>query len=145
MRSCRSSASSGRPGRPAGTALITGITTDHSAGSSSASSWVAELDGIEAFERLEVLYWLHQSRRDLVRQSPGNNGVTRGTFAIRSPLRPNPIGTSIVALVGREGSVLNVRGLDCVDGTPLLDLKPDRSSSLAAAPVGRLRDLPDNP
>lgn len=90
-------------------------------------SWVAGLDGIEAFERLEVLYWLHQSRRDLVRQSPGNNGVTRGTFAIRSPLRPNPIGTSIVALVGREGSVLNVRGLDCVDGTPLLDLKPDRS------------------
>ena len=89
--------------------------------------WVTGLDGIEAFERLEVLYWLHQSRRDLVRQSPGNDGATRGTFTIRSPVRPNPIGTSIVTLVNREGPALNVRGLDCVDGTPLLDLKPDRS------------------
>ena len=89
--------------------------------------WVAGLDGVESFERLEVLYWLHLSRRDLVRQNPGANGVTRGTFAIRSPVRPNPIGTSIVTLVGREGPVLHVRGLDCVDGTPLLDLKPDRS------------------
>ncbi len=89
--------------------------------------WVAGLDGIEAFERLEILYWLHQSRRDLVRQSPGNDGATKGTFTIRSPVRPNPIGTSIVTLVGREGPALNVRGLDCVDGTPLLDLKPDRS------------------
>ena len=89
--------------------------------------WVAGLDGIEAFERLEVLYWLHQSRRDLVRQSPGNDGATKGTFTIRSPVRPNPIGTSIVTLVSREGPALNVRGLDCVDGTPLLDLKPDRS------------------
>jgi tRNA (adenine37-N6)-methyltransferase len=89
--------------------------------------WVAGLEGIEAFERLEVLYWLHQSRRDLVRQNPGNHGATKGTFAIRSPLRPNPIGTSIVTLVSREGAALNVRGLDCVDRTPLLDLKPDRS------------------
>jgi tRNA (adenine37-N6)-methyltransferase len=89
--------------------------------------WVAGLDGIEAFEHLEVLYWLHQSRRDLVRQSPGADGATKGTFTIRSPVRPNPIGTSIVTLVSREGPALNVRGLDCVDGTPLLDLKPDRS------------------
>ncbi len=89
--------------------------------------WVAGLDGVEAFDRLEVLYWLHQSRRDLVRQNPGNNGVAKGTFAIRSPVRPNPIGTSVVTLVGREGPALHVRGLDCVDGTPLLDLKPDRS------------------
>jgi len=72
--------------------------------------WVAGLDGIEAFERLEVLYWLHQSRRDLVRQSPGNDGMTKGTFAIRSPGRPNPIGTSIVTLAKRKGPVLDVRG-----------------------------------
>ncbi|QBR70350.1 tRNA (N6-threonylcarbamoyladenosine(37)-N6)-methyltransferase TrmO [Beijerinckiaceae bacterium] len=89
--------------------------------------WAAALDGIEEFERIEVLYWLHESRRDLVRQSPGDDGMTRGTFAIRSPVRPNPIGTSIVTLVARQGSVLSVRGLDCLDGTPLLDLKPDRS------------------
>src|SRR5262245_17964834 len=64
--------------------------------------WVPALDGIEDFERIEVVYWLHESRRDLVRQSPANDGKTRGTFAIRSPVRPNPIGTSIVVLVARE-------------------------------------------
>ncbi len=95
--------------------------------------WVGALDGIEAFERIEVLYWLHESRRDLVRQSPGNDGMTKGTFTIRSPVRPNPIGTSIVSLVSREGPALNVRGLDCVDGTPLLDLKPARSQFRSAA------------
>jgi len=89
--------------------------------------WEAALDGIEAIERLEVLYWLHQARRDLVRQSPGRNGPTKATFTIRSPVRPNPIGASIVTLVSRQESILHVRGLDCVDGTPLLDLKPDRS------------------
>ena len=88
--------------------------------------WVAALDGIAAFERLEVLYWLNESRRDLVRQSPANDGKTRGTFALRSPVRPNPIGTSIVKLVGIEGPVLLVQGLDCLNGTPLIDLKPDR-------------------
>jgi tRNA (adenine37-N6)-methyltransferase len=96
--------------------------------------WDAALDGIEAFERLEVFYWLHEARRDLVRQSPGRNGLTKGTFTIRSPVRPNPIGTSIVTLVSREGAVLNVRGLDCVDRTPLLDLKPDRSQFRSTPP-----------
>ncbi len=73
-----------------------------------------------------MIYWLHRSRRDLLRQSPRDDGATLGTFALRSPLRPNPIGISLVALVGREGSTLLVRGLDCLDGTPLVDLKPDR-------------------
>jgi len=92
-----------------------------------AEPWVAALDGIEQFERIEVIYWLHGARRDLVRQSPADDGETRGTFSIRSPVRPNPIATSIAVLVSREGAALNVRGLDCLDGTPLLDLKPDRS------------------
>jgi len=73
-----------------------------------------------------VLYWLHEARRDLVRQSPRRDGTSLGTFSLRSPLRPNPIGSSIVRLVRRAGAVLEVRGLDCLDGTPLLDLKPDR-------------------
>jgi len=96
--------------------------------------WVAALDGIERFERLEVLYWLHESRRDLVRQSPANDGTTYGTFALRTPARPNPIGTTIAMLIEREGSVLRVRGMDCLDGTPLLDLKPDRSLFKPIAP-----------
>jgi tRNA-Thr(GGU) m(6)t(6)A37 methyltransferase TsaA len=89
--------------------------------------WVGALDGVEAFERIEVFYWLHLARRDLIRQSPGRDGTTRATFTIRSPIRPNPIGISTVTLVERDGPTLIVRGLDCVDGTPLLDLKPARS------------------
>ena len=96
--------------------------------------WGAALDGLAKFARIEVLYWLDASRRDLVRQSPANNGSTRGTFALRSPVRPNPIGTSIATLVAIEGNILTVRGLDCLDGTPLLDLKPDRTLFTPIAP-----------
>jgi tRNA-Thr(GGU) m(6)t(6)A37 methyltransferase TsaA len=96
--------------------------------------WVAALKGVDFYENLEVIYWLDRSRRNLVLQSPKHDGRTRGTFSLRSPVRPNPIGTSIVKLVGIEGSSVLVRGLDCLDETPLIDLKPDRCefSPLAA-------------
>jgi tRNA-Thr(GGU) m(6)t(6)A37 methyltransferase TsaA len=96
--------------------------------------WIAALDGVAQYERLEVLYWLHLSRRDLVHQSPANDGTTRGTFSLRTPVRPNPIGTSIVRLVGIEANIVLVRGLDCLDDTPLLDLKPDRTLFTPIAP-----------
>lgn len=96
--------------------------------------WAQALRGVETFERLEVLYWLDRSRRDLVLQSPASSGKVHGTFSLRSPVRPNPIGTSIVQLDRVEGNVLFVRGLDCLDGTPLLDLKPDRSLFKPIAP-----------
>lgn len=89
--------------------------------------WMYALKGIEAFKRIEVLYWLHESRRDLVLQSPANGGQLHGAFALRTPVRPNPIGTSIATLFRRSGLILYVRGLDCLDGTPLIDLKPDRA------------------
>ncbi|MFT3987521.1 tRNA (N6-threonylcarbamoyladenosine(37)-N6)-methyltransferase TrmO [Aestuariivirga sp.] len=96
--------------------------------------WIPALAGIEKYARYEVLYWLHQSRRDLVLQSPANDGQVRGTFALRSPVRPNPIGTSIAELVSATGGILKVRGLDCLDGTPLVDLKPDRTIFVPIAP-----------
>ncbi len=96
--------------------------------------WVPALKGVERFARLELLYWLDRSRRDLVLQSPASDGETFGTFSIRSPVRPNPIGTSIVVLEKVEGAILWVRGLDCLDGTPLLDLKPDRALFKPIAP-----------
>src|SRR5215470_17805643 len=96
--------------------------------------WVAALDSLPQFERLEVLYWLHLSRRDLVLQSPASDGSARGTFSLRSPARPNPIGSSIVRLVKVESGSLLVRGLDCLDGTPLIDLKPDRTLFTPIAP-----------
>ncbi len=89
--------------------------------------WDQALAGLEPQCSLEVLYWLHQSRRNLVLQCPRGRDQRLGTFALRSSVRPNPIGSSIAELIGIEGRVLRVRGLDCLDGTPLLDLKPARA------------------
>jgi tRNA-Thr(GGU) m(6)t(6)A37 methyltransferase TsaA len=88
--------------------------------------WVPALQGLETYTDIEVIYWLHRSRRDLTLQSPKNDGTARGTFSLRSPVRPNPIATSMVRLVGIQANIVTVRGLDCLSGTPLLDLKPDR-------------------
>jgi tRNA (adenine37-N6)-methyltransferase len=96
--------------------------------------WVEALSGIDAYDKVEVLYWLDRSRRDIVLQSPRGDGTMRGAFSLRSPVRPNPIGTSLVSLVGVEGATLLVRGLDCLDGTPLIDLKPDRCQFTPMAP-----------
>ena len=86
--------------------------------------WAQGLLGLESHSRVQVLYWMHQSRRDLIVQAPRRRPIIAGTFALRSPVRPNPIASSIVALVGIEEATVLVRGLDCIDGTPLVDLKP---------------------
>jgi tRNA-Thr(GGU) m(6)t(6)A37 methyltransferase TsaA len=96
--------------------------------------WVPALRGLESYQRVEVLYWLHLSRRDLILQSPANDGSARGTFSLRSPVRPNPIGSSIAHLERIDGGSLYVCGLDCLDQTPLLDLKPDRTLFTPIAP-----------
>jgi tRNA (adenine37-N6)-methyltransferase len=86
--------------------------------------WQQALAGITNHKRIQVLYWMHQARRDLVLQTPFQR-PTVGTFALRSPVRPNPIASSMVDLVGVAGNTLQVCGLDCLDGTPLIDLKPE--------------------
>ncbi|RTL50319.1 MAG: tRNA (N6-threonylcarbamoyladenosine(37)-N6)-methyltransferase TrmO [Bradyrhizobiaceae bacterium] len=96
--------------------------------------WVAALRGLDQYAHVEVIYWLHQSRRDLVLQRPASDASLRGTFSLRSPVRPNPLGTSIARLVGIENQFVLVRGLDCIDGTPLVDLKPDRCDFTPIAP-----------
>lgn len=93
--------------------------------------WRQALTDIGDHPRIQVLYWMHRARRDLVLQTPLRTGRTTGSFALRSPVRPNPIASSVVALVGIEGLRLLVRGLDCLDGTPLVDLKPDRKPTPA--------------
>jgi tRNA-Thr(GGU) m(6)t(6)A37 methyltransferase TsaA len=90
-----------------------------------AEPWVPALEGLAAGQRLLLLYWMHRARRDLVRQTPRRHGTAAGTFALRSPARPNPIAASAVRLLVVEGPTLRVRGLDCVTGTPLIDVKPD--------------------
>jgi tRNA-Thr(GGU) m(6)t(6)A37 methyltransferase TsaA len=86
--------------------------------------WIAGLTGLETVSHVLLLYWMDQARRDLVLQSPRHYAARRGTFALRSPVRPNPIAVSVARLVRVEGSTLKVVGLDCLDQTPLLDIKP---------------------
>jgi tRNA-Thr(GGU) m(6)t(6)A37 methyltransferase TsaA len=83
------------------------------------------LAGIERHEFLQVLYWMHRAQRDLATQSPHGGAGGAGTFSLRSPIRPNPIASSVVRLLEVRPDGLLVRGLDCVDGTPLIDLKPE--------------------
>lgn len=92
--------------------------------------WLPALDGLARYSEIELLYWMHQARRDLLTQHPAHLAAPRGTFSLRSPARPNPIASSRVELVAIGTGVLSVRGLDCVDGTPLLDIKPDRCAFL---------------
>jgi tRNA-Thr(GGU) m(6)t(6)A37 methyltransferase TsaA len=84
----------------------------------------AALRNVETCSHLLVLYWMDKARRDLVVQAPRHYSEQRGTFALRSPVRPNPIAASVVRLIKLDGTQLSVIGLDCLDGTPLLDIKP---------------------
>jgi len=86
--------------------------------------WAPALKDVESCSHLVVLYWMDRSRRDIVLQVPRHYGEQRGTFSLRSPARPNPIAMSVVRLLKVDGNTLSVVGLDCLDGTPLLDLKP---------------------
>lgn len=100
--------------------------------------WVAGLQGLESVSHVVVLYWMDRARRDLVLQAPHHYAERRGTFALRSPVRPNPIAVSVARLVRVDGNELSVVGLDCLDDTPLLDLKPYFAStdSVPDASVG---------
>jgi tRNA-Thr(GGU) m(6)t(6)A37 methyltransferase TsaA len=96
------------------------------------------LAGVETCSHLIVLYWMDRARRDLIVQAPRHYASGRGTFALRSPVRPNPIALSVVRLVKIEGTALSVVGLDCLDQTPLIDIKPYFAStdSVPDAAVG---------
>ena len=97
------------------------------------------LDGLESFSHLVLLYWLGP-QPDLLTVAPKFDGRPRGVFASRTPVRPNPIGLSVVSLHGIDGRRLHVRNLDCRTGTPLLDIKPylPTTDSEPAASMGWL-------
>jgi len=85
----------------------------------------AGLASLDGFSHLILVYWLHQAPPPKLSFTPPFDTETRGVFATRAPFRPNPIGLSVVAFDGfPEPGVLAVRYLDCLDGTPLLDIKP---------------------
>ncbi len=87
------------------------------------------LDNIDEFSHIIVLYWMHRVDRRSgfpTKVHPkGRKDITPvGVFASRSPNRPNPIGKATVKLISREGNILKVKGLDAIDGTPVIDIKP---------------------
>jgi tRNA (adenine37-N6)-methyltransferase len=98
------------------------------------------LEGIEDFSHIMVLYWPHripEERRDLRQVHPmGRKDIPlKGIFATRSPARPNPVLVSVVRLVERDGNILRVQGLEALDGSPVIDVKPFTG----------IYDAPENP
>ena len=86
--------------------------------------FVGGLQDLDGFSHLILIYHFHLVRGYSLRVVPYMDDRERGVFATRGPRRPNPIGISVVRLLGIENNVLRIRDLDIVDGTPLLDLKP---------------------
>ena len=92
------------------------------------------LRDIEAGQRIVVIFHFHRSPQfspDLLRQTSGHDGRETGVFSICSPVRPNPIGMSVVEVLGTRDASIDVRKLDMLDGTPILDIKPHLEDSSA--------------
>ncbi|SEM04158.1 tRNA-Thr(GGU) m(6)t(6)A37 methyltransferase TsaA [Syntrophus gentianae] len=82
------------------------------------------LSDLDGFSHLYLIYHLHRAESAQLMVKPFLQDVMRGIFSTRAPRRPNPIGLSIVELIQRKGNVLHLDGVDILDGTPLLDIKP---------------------
>jgi tRNA (adenine37-N6)-methyltransferase len=93
------------------------------------------LTDIEGFSHLIVIWAFDRSEGFSLVGTPPSDNRAHGVFATRSPRRPNPIGLTVIELLGREGPVLHVRGIDMLDGAPILDVKP----YLSNVPPERLR------
>lgn len=89
---------------------------------------------IEGFSHLYVIWLFHRTSGYELLSRPPSDDRAHGVFATRSPRRPNPIGLTVVRLLGRENGSLRVRGVDMLDGTPVLDIKP----YLSSVPAGEL-------
>jgi tRNA-Thr(GGU) m(6)t(6)A37 methyltransferase TsaA len=82
------------------------------------------LEGLEGFSHIFLLYVFHCSTGYELKVKPFLDAVQHGLFATRFPCRPNPLGLSVVRLLSRQGNNLDIEGMDILDGTPLLDIKP---------------------
>jgi tRNA-Thr(GGU) m(6)t(6)A37 methyltransferase TsaA len=93
------------------------------------------LTDIEGFSHLIIMWVFDQSQGFELLGAPPSDNRPHGVFATRSPRRPNPVGLTIVELLSRDGTQLHVRGVDMLDGTPILDIKP----YLSSVPAEKLR------
>jgi tRNA-Thr(GGU) m(6)t(6)A37 methyltransferase TsaA len=132
--------------RPVGT-VENGITQNHRFDAQGTVSRIIlaprygrALDGIESFSHVVILFWLHKiknNEREVLKVHPRRDASIplTGIFATRSPVRPNPIGMTVVRLIKKEGNILTVTGLDAIDGTPVLDIKPYIPESFAQSEI----------
>jgi tRNA-Thr(GGU) m(6)t(6)A37 methyltransferase TsaA len=88
----------------------------------------AGLQGLEKYSHVIVLYWMDRARRDLIVQAPKHCATPCGVFALRSPVRPNPIALAVVRVLAIDAPAgrIEIDAIDCLDATPLLDIKPYR-------------------
>ena len=107
----------GTPIQPTGAADVPGMVVIDEA-------FAPGLDDLDGFSHILLLYVFHRVRGTCLRVKPYLGNEEHGVFATRSPHRPNPIGLSLVRLVRRDGNVLHIAGVDILDGTPVLDIKP---------------------
>jgi len=108
--------------------------------------YAAGLRDLDGFSHIILLYHLHKAGKARLLVTPFLDTQPHGVFATRAPVRPNPIGLSVVRLSGIEGNLLSVDGLDILDGSPLLDIKPYIPSfdELAEYRIGWLEGLDGN-
>ncbi len=89
------------------------------------TEYVEGLSDLEGCSHIIVIFWLHKSNFTSLKIRPRHHPEKlRGVFATRSPDRPNPLGLTVVRLIEHKGNVLRVKGIDMLDGTPVLDIKP---------------------
>ena len=80
--------------------------------------------GLQPGQKILILYWFENTDRNATKQESNIGSELIGTFALRSPHRPNPIGAAVLPIETIDNGVVSVKGLDCLDGTHLLDIKP---------------------
>jgi tRNA-Thr(GGU) m(6)t(6)A37 methyltransferase TsaA len=90
------------------------------------SEYEEGLEGIERYTEIEVIFVFHKSRGPKLKVKPPHDTEERGIFATRGPVRPNPIGLTVMELLERKGRFLRVKNIDMIDGTPVLDIKPHK-------------------
>ncbi|MCG7899859.1 MAG: SAM-dependent methyltransferase [Candidatus Thiodiazotropha lotti] len=87
-------------------------------------AYIDGLFGLKKGQKILILYWFENTDRSAIQQQSNQGGELIGSFALRSPHRPNPIGAALLPIKGIEDGVVFVKGLDCLNGTHLLDIKP---------------------
>jgi tRNA-Thr(GGU) m(6)t(6)A37 methyltransferase TsaA len=139
--------------RPEGTPIQSAASSDTEGTVELREEYIEGLEDLGGFSHICLIYHFHMSRKPKMRQKPYMDDRERGVFATRSPSRPNSIGLSIVELVEIKGSMIRIKGVDIVDGTPLLDIKPyvprfdDRDNvkiGWLASKIGKLKDTTDD-